>query len=79
MERTKEQITVAYSTYDMAVNSANLVNLVNETQNSFSQIMNMQLPEIIPFKNEELQWKIQQISDQLNASVLEWKFADAGI
>jgi len=71
MERTKEQITVAYSTYDTAVNSANLVNLINETQNSFSQIMNMQLPEIIPFKNEELQLKFQQISDQLNTSVLE--------
>jgi len=71
IERTKEQITVAYSTYDTAVNSANLVNLINETQNSFSQIMNMQLPEIIPFENEELELKFQQISDQLNASVFE--------
>lgn len=71
IEKTKEQIAVAYSTYDTAVNSANLVNLINETQNSFSQIMNMQLPEIIPFENEELELKFQQISDQVNSSVFE--------
>ena len=29
LERTKEQITVAYSTYDTAANSANLVSLIN--------------------------------------------------
>ena len=45
---TKEQITVAYSTYDTAANSANLISLINETEDSFSKILDMQLPEIIP-------------------------------
>ena len=53
-KRTKEQITVAYSTYDTAANSANLVNLINQTQDSFNKIMNMQLPNIVPFENKEL-------------------------
>lgn len=65
LERTDEQIMVAYSTYDTAANSANLVNLISETQESFDRIMNMQVPDIIPFENTELELKFQEISDQI--------------
>ena len=65
LKRTNEQITVAYSTYDTAANSVNLVNLINETQNNFNQIMDMQLPEIIPFESTELETKFQEISNQI--------------
>lgn len=65
LERTNEQITVAYSTYDTATNSANLVNLISETQDTFDRIMNMQVPDIIPFENTELELKFQEISDQI--------------
>ena len=68
LERTKEQITVAYSTYDTSANSANLVNLINQTQDSFNKIMNMQLPNIVPFENKELEIKFLEISDQLSQS-----------
>ena len=69
LKRTNEQITVAYSTYDTAVNSANLVNLINQTQDTFNKIMNMQLPGIIPFENIELEEKFQEISNQLVKSM----------
>ena len=65
LERTDEQIMVAYSTYDTAANSANLVNLINETQETFDRIMNMQVPDIIPFENTELELKFQEISNQI--------------
>ena len=65
VERTNEQIMVAYSTYDTAVNSANLINLISQTQESFNKIMDMQLPEIIPFENSELENKFNEISEQL--------------
>ena len=69
LEKTDEQIMVAYSTYDTAANSANLVNLINETQDAFDNIMNMQVPDIIPFENTALELKFQEISDQIvNAS-----------
>ena len=64
-EITKEQITVAYSTYDTAANSANLVSLINETEDSFNKILDMQLPEIIPFENTELEMKFQEVSGQI--------------
>ena len=63
--KTNEQIKVSYSTYDTAANSVNLVNLINETQNTFNEIMDMQLPEIIPFESTELEVKFQEISDQI--------------
>ncbi len=65
LSKTIEQINVSYSTYDTAANSVNLVNLINETQNSFNEIMDMQLPEIIPFESTELEIKFQEISDQI--------------
>ena len=65
LERTEEQIMIAYSTYDTAANSANLVNLISETQDTFDRIMNMQVPDIIPFENTELELKFQEISDQI--------------
>ena len=65
LKNTKEQITVAYSTYDTAANSANLENLIDETQDSFNRILDIQLPEIIPFENSELEMKFQEISGQI--------------
>ena len=69
LRSTNEQITVAYSTYDTAANSANLVRLINETQDSFNRIMDMQLPEIIPFENTELEMKFQEISGQILSDI----------
>lgn len=66
---TKEQITVAYSTYDTAANSANLISLINETEDSFSKILDMQLPEIIPFENTELEMKFQEVSGQIISEI----------
>jgi len=68
-EITKEQITVAYSTYDTAANSANLVSLINETEDSFNKILEMQLPEIIPFENTELEMKFQEVSGQILSEI----------
>lgn len=69
LENTNEQISVAYSTYDTAANSANLVNLINQTQDNFNKIMSMQLPDIIPFDNIELETKFEEITNQLGKSM----------
>ena len=64
-KNTQEQITVAYSSYDTAAISANLLNLINQTQNAFDKIMNLQMPKIIPFSNVSLQRKFEELSDKL--------------
>ena len=65
LEKTDEQIAVAYSTFDTAVNSANLVRLIDDTQLKFSEILGAQLPELISFENRELEEKFFEISDML--------------
>jgi hypothetical protein len=67
LEQSTEQIRVAYSTYDTAANSANLVALIDQTQTSFDKIMSMQLPNIVPFENAEVELKFREISDQIAA------------
>ena len=64
-KNTQEQISVAYSSYDTAAISANLLNLINQTQNAFDKIMNLQMPKIIPFSNVSLQRKFEELSDKL--------------
>ena len=65
LKNTREQITVAYSTYDTAASAANLVNLISQTQNTFNEIMNLQLPEIVPFENAELAMRFEEISNRM--------------
>ena len=65
LKNTQEQITVAYSTYDTAANSANLLNIINQTQNAFDKIMNLQMPKITPFSNISLERKFEELSDKM--------------
>ena len=67
LAQSMEQIRVAYSTYDTAANSANLVALIDQTRTSFDKIMNMQIPNIVPFENAEVELKFREISDQIVA------------
>jgi len=69
IKQTEEQITVAYSTYDTAANSANLVMLVDQSQAEFDRLVEMQLPEILPFESIELGEKFAEISQKLSTSI----------
>ena len=48
-----------------AASAANLVNLISQTQNTFNEIMNLQLPEIVPFENAELAMRFEEISNRM--------------
>ena len=63
---TDEQIAVAYSTYKTASNSSALMSLMVDTQSTFDQILEMQMPEIIPFENIEIENEFKSLSDKLN-------------
>ena len=69
LEKTEEQITVAYSTYDTAAVTLNLLELINRSQDEFGKILNLQAPEIIPFENQELENKFNEISIQISERI----------
>jgi len=66
LDSTEEQISVAYSSYITASNSANLVSLISNTQSSFDQIMDMQIPDIVPFESAELESEFRKLAEKIN-------------
>ena len=66
MKESKSNIDVAYSIYDTAVISSNLVNLIDTTQGEFDKILKVQLPPIIPFSSVALEKRFTEISNRIN-------------
>tara|TARA_B100000123_G_scaffold173076_1_gene128432 strand:- start:78 stop:1343 length:1266 start_codon:yes stop_codon:yes gene_type:complete len=67
LKRTKEQISVGYSSYITAMNSSILSSLIQDTLSSFDQIMSMQIPEIIAFESTELESEFRKLSGKINS------------
>lgn len=65
MKESKSNIDVAYSTYDTAAISGNLVNLIDTTQEEFNKVLEMQLPTIVPFDNKALEKRFTEISNRI--------------
>ena len=62
---TEEKITVAYSSYNSSMNSAAVMSIINDTQSTFDQIMELQIPDIIPFENTALEVEFKKLSEKL--------------
>lgn len=62
LEQVKSDYRVAKNTFDTVKLSAELIRLMKTNQASFNALMNIQIPEIIPFKNLEMQKKFEELS-----------------
>ena len=60
-----EQVDVAYSSYDTAATTQNILNLINEDQIAFDKMISLQTPVIVPMDNSELSEKFAEISARL--------------
>ncbi len=58
----KVDYRVAKNTFDTVKLSAELIRLMKTSQQSFNALMNIQIPEIVPFKNIEMQKKFEELS-----------------
>lgn len=70
IEKNREVLAVAYSTYDTAASSANLINFMSATQTQFDQIFSLQLPDMIEFDNSDLQSAFEKVSAEMQARML---------
>jgi tetratricopeptide (TPR) repeat protein len=66
MESSRANADVAYSTYDTAAISGNLVNLIDTTQEEFNKVLEMQLPTIVPFTNQALEKRFTEITSRIS-------------
>ena len=67
MKDSKNNVDVAYSTFDTVTISSNLVNLIDFTQEEFNKVMSMQIPQIVPFENKMLEERFVDISNKISA------------
>ncbi len=61
-KRALKDYLVAKNTFDTVKLSAELIRLMKTNQASFNALMNIQIPEIVPFKNIEMQKKFEELS-----------------
>ena len=65
LQQAKKDYNVAKNTFDTVKLSAELIRLMQSNQASFNALMNIQVPEIVPFKNLEMQRKFEELSSLL--------------
>jgi len=58
----KKDYRIAKNTFDTVKLSTELIRLMRTNQASFNALMNIQIPEIVPFKNIEMQKKFEELS-----------------
>ena len=62
LNRAKSDYRVAKNTFDTVKLSAELIRLMKTNEASFNALMNIQIPEIVPFQNIEMQKKYEELS-----------------
>ncbi len=65
LNRAKSDYRVAKNTFDTVKLSAELIRLMKTNEASFNALMNIQIPEIVPFQNIEMQKKFEELSGLL--------------
>ncbi len=61
----KKDLQLAQNTYDTVELSADLLSVLKTSQASFDVLMNLQVPEIVPFENLQMKNKFQELSETL--------------
>jgi len=59
---TKKNLQLARNTYKTVVLSADLYELISESQNMFSEVSRIQVPNIVPFENMQIQKKYYELT-----------------
>ncbi len=64
-EQALNNLKLTSNSYKTLQAGVGLLDVIKETQNSFSSIMKIQLPEIIPFKNDQMKLEFHKITEEL--------------
>ncbi len=61
-----KDLRLSQNTYDTVEVSADLLSVLKTSQDSFDALMTLQVPQIVPFENIEMQDKYQQLSKMIS-------------
>jgi hypothetical protein len=65
LEKALKNLNLTLNTFKTMEVSSNLLNFINLTQKSFSEIMLIQLPEIVPFENIQIEKEYKKLTKEL--------------
>jgi len=64
-EVVRKDLRLSQNTYDTVEISADLLSVLKTSKNSFDALMSLQVPQIVPFENMQMQKKYQELSKLL--------------
>ncbi len=62
---TRDNLKLAKNTYETVSLSANLSNIMSDNKNIFNAVMKIQMPELIPFENREIESKYIELTNKM--------------
>ena len=62
----KKNLMLAINTYQTVQMSSELLQLIKESKNSFDTLINLQVPNIVPFENLEMQKKFEELTLEIS-------------
>ena len=62
---SKENLKLSKNTYETVILSADLFNLISESQSMFEEVSKIQVPNLVPFENIQLEQKYRELTEKL--------------
>jgi len=62
---SKENLKLSKNTYATVMLSADLFDLINESQSMFEEVSKIQVPNLVPFENIQLEQKYKELTEKL--------------
>jgi hypothetical protein len=64
-EHTKKNLLLAENTFSTVSLSSGLYNLIRQSQMMFDKISRIQIPQIVPFENMQIEQKYKELTKQI--------------
>jgi hypothetical protein len=62
---SKKNLKLSKNTYETVILSADLFNLISESQSMFEEVSKIQVPNLVPFENIQLEQKYRELTEKL--------------
>ena len=66
---SKANLKLSKNTYETVLLSADLFNLISESQSMFEEVSKIQVPNLVPFENIQMEQKYKELTKKLNLTL----------
>ena len=66
LKKSNHDLQIALNTFKTVQISFTLLEVIKESRESFNSLLNIQLPELIPFENKEMALEYEKITQEIS-------------